>query len=413
MRNALLLLTLTVSIAAAQSPTMAELGKTVHDNPAQARSTLAAAMGGEENLKKGTAVLYEGGDFVFAILSDKEPKLVIDDGAPQTMRQIGDVWVARAKVTTSRTHNFHYIIDGAVFGGRENVPAFGPYSYEKPGVPKGTLSEQIVHESQLYPGMKSNWWIYVPAQYDASKPAAVMLWHDGEGLVKREASRSQIVFDNLTHEKKIPVMIHIFVSPGTIGDRRMRSILYDTVDDKYPRFWKDEILAEVAKKYSIRTDAYSRAIAGNSSGGISSFNAAWQMPDQFSRVLCRIGSFTSIQWHPGKIEGGNVYPFKVRKEPKRNIRVWLQDGLGDLENNHGSWPLQNVQIANSLKMKDYDFYFSWGNGSHSGAGGNAELAEELIWLWRDYDPAKTTETYVQDPAEKSKPMFRIKSLNRE
>jgi enterochelin esterase-like enzyme len=410
-RHVLLLLAVAIPMAA-QTPTISELRRTLHSKPADARSALVAAFG-EESLTKGTAVLYEGGDFAFALLSDKEPKLVIDEGAPRKMHKLGEVWLAQAKVETSRTHNFHYLIDGEVFGGLENVPAFGPYSYETPGVPKGTLSEQMVHESRLYPGMKSNWWIYVPAQYDASKPAAVMLWHDGEKLVEREVSRAQIVFDNLTHEKKIPVIVHVMVSPGTVGDKRMRSILYDTVDHKYPRFWKDEILVEVAKKYNIRRDAYSRAIAGDSSGGISSFNAAWQMPGEFSRVLCRVGSFTSIQWHPGKMEGGNVYPFKVRKEPKRNIRVWLQDGSGDLENEHGSWPLQNIQIANSLKMEGYDFHLSWGNGSHSRMPGNAELAEELTWLWRDYDPAKTEQTFVQDPAEKAKPMFRIKALNRE
>jgi enterochelin esterase family protein len=271
----------------------------------------------------------------------------------------------------------------------------------------------MVHESKIYAGMKSDWWIYVPAQYDASKAAAVMIWQDGQGLVNREGSRAQIVFDNLTHERRIPVMIHVFISPGLVGEKRMRSIEYDTVDDTYPRFLRDEILTEVASKYNIRKDAYSRAIAGNSSGGICAFNAAWQMPDQFSRVLSRIGSFTSIQWHPGKLEGGNVYPFKIRKEPKRNIRVWLQDGSGDLENNHGSWPLQNIAMANSLKMKDYDFHFSWGNGTHSGNGGNAELAEELMWLWRDYDPAKTEQPFLQDPAEKSKPMYRVRALNRE
>jgi enterochelin esterase family protein len=108
-----------------------------------------------------------------------------------------------------------------------------------------------------------------------------------------------------------------------------------------------------------------------------------------------------------------VYPFKIRKEPKRNIRVWLQDGSGDLENNHGSWPLQNVAMANSLKMRDYDFQFKWGNGTHNRNGGHAELAEEMIWLWRDYDPAKTEQAFTQDPAEKMKPMFRIRALNRE
>src|SRR2546422_458545 len=110
-----------------------------------------------------------------------------------------------------------------------------------------------------------------------------------------------------------------------------------------------------------RKDGYSRGISGSSSGGICAFNVAWWQPEQFSRVLSNIGSFTSIQWHPGEIAGGNVYPFKIRKEPKLNIRVWLQDGTEDLENNHGSWPLQNLQMANSLKMMDYDFH-------HEGVG---------------------------------------------
>ena len=116
-------------------------------------------------------------------------------------------------------------------------------------------------------------------------------------------------------------MIHVFIQPGTIGDRPMRSIEYDTVSDKYARFLRDEVLPEVYAKYNIRKDGYSRGISGSSSGGICAFNVAWWQPDQFSRVLSNIGSFTSIQWHPGEIDGGNVYPFKIRKEPKRNIRA--------------------------------------------------------------------------------------------
>jgi enterochelin esterase family protein len=129
-------------------------------------------------------------------------------------------------------------------------------------------------------------------------------------------------------------------------------------------------------------------------------------------VLSHIGSFTSIQWKPGVIDGGNVYPFKIRKEPKRNIRVWLQDGSQDLENSHGSWPLQNVQMANSLKMRGYDFHLSWGSGTHNGAHGNAQLPVSLTWLWRDYDASKTEQAYEQEAGEKDKPEFRITHLNR-
>lgn len=414
MRHGIIIAVACIALAA-DKPSHDEVAKAIQRQSPDLPAILNAAFD-DEALKKGTAVLFQGGDFLFAVESAKAPLIIIDEKSPIPMTQVkgSNLWVHSAKVATSRTHNFEYVIDGAPFGGRKDVPAFGPYSYEKPGVPKGTLSEKMVHTSKIYPDMKSDWWIYVPAQYDASRPAAVMIWQDGEVLAPREMpSRAQIVFDNLTHEKKIPVIIQVLISPGLVGEKRMRSIEYDTVDDTYPRFLRDEILTEVAGKYNIRKDGYSRAIAGDSSGGICAFNAAWMMPDQFSRVLSRIGSFTSIQWRPGQLEGGNVYPFKIRKEPKRNIRVWLQDGAGDLENTHGSWPLQNIQMANSLKMGNYDFHFEWGNGTHSRNGGHAELAEEMIWLWRDYDPAKTEQIYEQDPAEKSKPLYRIKALNRE
>jgi len=79
----------------------------------------------------------------------------------------------------------------------------------------------------------------------------------------------------------------------------------------------------------------------------------------------------------------------------------------------GSWPLQNLQMANSLKMKDYDFHLSLGNGTHNGAHSSSRVAEEMTWLWRDYDPAKTSQTYEMESSEKAKPLFRVKVYNRE
>ena len=133
-------------------------------------------------------------------------------------------------------------------------------------------------------------------------------------------------------------------------------------------------------QYNIRKDAYSRAITGLSSGGICAFNAAWQMPDQFSRVISWIGSFTSIQWKedPAIPDGGQDYPEKILREPARNLRVWLQDGSNDQENDrYGSWPLANIRMANALKLKNYDFHFSFGQGTHNSGHGAAEFPAEM------------------------------------
>ena len=282
----------------------------------------------------------------------------------------------------------------------------------------------MVHMSKLYEGMKSEYWVYVPAQYNPSTPAALMIWQDGHYHIERDGplqvpptgqppSRLRNVIDNLTSRKEIPVAIYLLIDPGTVGATAMRSIQYDTVSDLYPRFLRDEILPEIYARYNIRKDSYSHAIAGNSSGGICAFNAAWYMPELFSRVLMRIPSFTSIQWKPGERDGGNIYPFRVRKEPKRNIRVWMQDGSEDMEQATGSWPLQSIQMANSLKIRGYDFHFTFGTGTHNHSQSNSEMPAALTWLWRDYDASRTEQSYEPDAAEKAKPVFRVKIYNRD
>ena len=395
-----------------------------------------------KELQEGTAWAGQGHDFFFALQSSTAPALFID-GLPGPQVQplsAAGLWYAVARIEELGTlHSFYYQVAGAKFGGRLDLPAFGPDSYLQAGVPSGKLSEKLIHTSKIYEGMKSEYWVYVPAGYDPKVPAALMVFQDGEGYIHRDGNNPVLnVIDNLIAQKKIPVMICVFINPGDVTDTpgtptylfvqafatkwhrtlkdSMRSTEYDTVSERYVRFLRDEILPQVAAQYNLRKDAYSRAITGLSSGGICSFNAAWQMPDQFSRVISWIGSFTSIQWKedPAIPDGGQDYPEKILREPARNLRVWLQDGANDQENDrYGSWPLANVRMANALKLKNYDFHFSFGQGTHNPGHGAAEFPAEMIWLWRDYDPAKTSEAYEIDPAEKTRPPFRVSITHRD
>ncbi|HSC45537.1 MAG TPA: alpha/beta hydrolase-fold protein [Candidatus Acidoferrum sp.] len=394
-----------------------------------------------KDLKEGTAWAGRGEDFFFAIETATKPELVIDGAAGPTMQPLAGsgFWYSPARIEQlGKLHAFHYVINGAKFGGKLDVPAFTPLSYQQAGVPAGTLSAKIMHVSKIYDGMKSDYWIYVPAQYKPETPAALMVFQDGEWYTDRNGNNLALnVIDNLIAQKKIPVMICVFINPGDITDSpgtptynfvkgysdkwkrtlkdSMRSTLYDTVSDRYARFLREEILAEVGAKYNLRKDAYSRAITGLSSGGICAFNAAWQMPDKFARVISWIGSFSAIQWKedPAVPDGGQDYPDKILREPKRNIRVWLQDGSEDLDLRYGNWPLANLRMANALKAKEYDFHFSFGEGTHNSAHGAAEFPAEMTWLWRDYDPAKTEQSFAMEPAEKAKPVFRVAVANRD
>ncbi|HEV2946156.1 MAG TPA: alpha/beta hydrolase-fold protein [Gemmataceae bacterium] len=258
----------------------------------------------------------------------------------------------------------------------------GPDSQEQPGVPQGKITKHT-WTSKIFDGTVRDYWIYVPAQYDRQKPACVMVFQDGQAYVNKKGDfRVPTVFDNLIHKKEMPVTIGIFINPGTFPSsgsekpRSNRSFEYDTLSDQYVNFLEKEILPEVGKEYQLREDAAGRAICGISSGGICAFTAAWQRPDLFSKVLSHVGSFTNIR-------GGDVYPGMIRKAKPKPIRVYLQDGANDLDNQHGNWPLANQQMALALKFAKYDYKFEYGDGGHNGKHGGALLPDSLRWLWRD------------------------------
>ena len=263
--------------------------------------------------------------------------------------------------------------------------SLGPDSMPKEGVPRGTVSKHAWTNSTIYPGTVRDYWIYVPKQYDAAKPACVMVFFDGGGFVGTNGNfRAPTVFDNLIAAGEMPVTIGIFINPGEVPatepgkqGRKNRSFEYDSLGDACAKFLLNEIMPEVGKTYNLTKDPDGRAICGNSSGGICAWTVAWERPDGFRKVLSHIGSFTNIR-------GGHVYPSWIRKTEKKPIRIFLQDGSNDLDNLHGNWPLANQEMAAALKFAGYDYKFVFGTEAHNGKHGGAIFPDSLRWLWRDY-----------------------------
>lgn len=273
---------------------------------------------------------------------------------------------------------------GSAFAAEDHE--FGPDSQVQPGVPQGRIEQGTFASKSVYPGTTRNYWVYVPQQYDGSKPAAVMIFQDGEWYQNKNGNcRAPVVFDNLIHKGDMPVTIGIFINPGVYPpekeggkERRNRSVEYDTLSDQYARFVIDEILPFVEQEHDLKLtgDPDRRAICGISSGGICAFTVAWQRPDQFRKVVSHVGSFTNIR-------GGDVYPGIIRKAEKRPLRVFLQDGANDLDNAHGNWPLANQQMAKALEFAKYDYKFVYGDGGHNMKHGGAIFPDTMRWLWRD------------------------------
>jgi enterochelin esterase family protein len=299
-----------------------------------------------------------------------------------------NVFIMFADLPNFSEIDYVFDVSGLRLGARKlQVEHYNPHpdSLPQPKVPAGKVT-RYTWKSKIFPGTARDYWVYVPASYDAKKPACVMVFQDG-GLYLSSVFRTTTTLDNLIHKKEIPVLIGIFINPGVVPDKdggkpaSNRSVEYDTVSDKYARFLRDEILPEVGKKYKLRQGAASRAVAGISSGGICAFTVAWHMPQLFGKVMSHVGSFTDIR-------GGHVYPSLIRRAAKKPIRVYLQAAARDLDNEYGNWPLANQQMAAALRFKKYDFSFAVSQGFQSGKYGGANLPLAMRWLWRDYRPGK-------------------------
>jgi len=284
-----------------------------------------------------------------------------------------------------------------VAAGEDKFYQLGPDSLPQEGVPKGKLEGPFTLPSQVFPGTQHTYWVYVPAQYDAKSPAALMVFNDGQAMIATNGDvRAQNVLDNLIWRREVPVIIAVFINPGRTpeqpepnprdwGDRNTnRPEEYNRLNDKYPRVIVDELMPALTNKYNISSDPEMHAIAGASSGAIAAFTVAWERPNQFRKVISVVGSFVNLR-------GGHVYPEKILESERKPIRIFLVDGVNDNRALRGDqydasrdWHYQNIRLVEALTKKGYDVNYTWGIGLHGQKQGGAALPEMMRWLWRDY-----------------------------
>ncbi|MEZ4700023.1 MAG: SMP-30/gluconolactonase/LRE family protein [Rhodothermales bacterium] len=259
-----------------------------------------------------------------------------------------------------------------------------PPAFAQPAaVPTGTVTQHTFEGSQIFPGTVRDYWVYVPAQYDGSKPAAVYVGQDGIRF------NAPTAFDTLIAAGAMPVTVGIFVMHGRVPalsdaaqDRFNRSFEYDGLGDNYARFLLDELLPHVEREHGLNLshDGNDRAIGGSSSGAIAAFTVAWERPDAFSRVFSAIGTYVGLR-------GGNDYPTLIRKYEPKPIRVFLEDGSNDLNIYGGDWWMANQTMERALTFAGYEVNHVWGEGGHNNEHGTEVFADAMRWLWQGW-PAR-------------------------
>ena len=269
--------------------------------------------------------------------------------------------------------------------------SLGPDSQPQAGVPTGTLTRHTLAPGKFFPGTPHNYQIYVPAQYDPSRPVACMIFLDGSGYAG-DGVRVPVVLDNLIARRAVPPMIAIFLDPGVMPalsdqaqNRYERIFEYDSLTPRFANFLIEELMPEVARTYNLSNDANDHGIAGISTGGVGAFVAAWNRPDHFRRVITWVGSF-------GNFRGADRLSGLIRRTEPRPLRVFMQTGRQDLVNYAGSWYLENPRMAAALEFAGNDVKIELGEDGHSNRHGASILPDTLRWLWRDYpQPITVTE----------------------
>lgn len=259
-------------------------------------------------------------------------------------------------------------------------------SVEHNGVPKGEILKFTLRGSKIFPGTSRDYWIYIPVQYKPDKPACVYINQDGIQW------KAPTVFDNLINNNEMPVTIGIFVTPGKVPadsnsnalDRFNRSFEYDGLGDAYARFVLNELLPDAEKQKAsdgraihLSKNGNDRAIGGASSGAVCAFTAAWEHPEEFSRVFSAIGTYTGLR-------GADRYPILVRKYEPKPVRIFLQDGQNDLNIFGGDWWKANESMERALSFAGYEVNHEWGEDSHNGNHGTAIFPKAMRWLWKDW-----------------------------
>ena len=236
--------------------------------------------------------------------------------------------------------------------------------------------------SKVKPGTVHRYTLYIPSNVNPAQPAALYVQQDGLLEFAPE------LFEQLSADGTMPVCVALGVGSGSFPATReggfarsTRSPEYDGLGPDYANFLIEELIPFVRKEYGLNLsdDPNMHVIAGCSSGGIASWNAAWERNDYFRRVYMNSPTFSSFR-------GGDSLTVLMRKYETKPIRAYMTVGTDDMRNSAGDWYLEAMSASEAMKYAQYDFAFEVFSGGPHGAGfRDAKVFEKAMrFIWKDW-----------------------------
>ena len=166
---------------------------------------------------------------------------------------------------------------------------------------RGEVKGSSTLPSEAYQGTQHTYWVYVRQGANIGKAAHLIL---GRARVSRSRGQAQAtnVIDNLVHQRQeIRVMLAVFVEPGAdagtersvgqrVGDRSTAGVRRNLMTST-ARVICDE-LSELKKLTTFPTTPRTAGSAGAAPGQSRRLRWRGSGPEEFSKVLSIVGSFT-------------------------------------------------------------------------------------------------------------------------
>jgi enterochelin esterase-like enzyme len=205
-----------------------------------------------------------------------------------------------------------------------------------------TMSSKILNMERKYA-------VYLPPGYETSQRSYPVLYllhgagDDQTGWV--QFGEVQHIADKAILEGKATAMIIIMPDANT----GRRGYFNDVNNEwRYEDFFFEEFMPEVEKKYRIKTEKRSRAIAGLSMGGGGTFFYAMHHPELFSSA-CPLSA---------AVRSNTFEEFKKGLETNKVV-VKNESKLQPYFDRHSA--LQQISLNDVEKMKSVKWYFDCGD----------------------------------------------------
>lgn len=226
------------------------------------------------------------------------------------------------------------------------------WSRARTGVPSGRLEELSLESRAL--GAERRFTVYTPPGASTEGLSLLVIF---DGGVYRRAVRVPVILDNLIAADSIRPVVAVFVNQV---DRNAELV----PNEPFAEFIAGELIPFVRRRYGLDTAARSTILLGSSHGGLASDWIALTHPDVIGNV---ISQSASLWWSPDGDPEPEFLDRFVAREPKKDVRFWIEVGTFEIDRTRGGAPGQvdvSRHFRDVLQARGYDVAWSTFPGGH-------------------------------------------------